>query len=394
MSELPYYSPKSVTSLENFKGKDYSWIYIGILVIFLHLLLPWLSQLSSAQPIKSTRNKVIVQTVRLSPQSRSIRQPDQSNLLASLESPVAKPILTSPQENPASSANTGINQVPDFLPEESIKLIPETISKPERPSPSPSPTAHISRPEPPKQTPKPLPKKPVTKAIPKQENKPAPVKKPTGKIELKVPPKVTDAEKMKKEAQQRKKTEQAKEAEKKAVEKQESERKKQKEEEAEAEVKRKQEERETARRREILSDAQEKLSRNQESRNKLSANQSVKSTESALPTEISNLRIDAFVQEMGDVTKWSVKEPDYQDEVAEILRAGLRLPEYGAVKIELMISRTGKVERMKVLSSESTKNKQYLEQTVARLKFGAFGSRFQNQESYTFSVILNNERKN
>ena len=110
--------------------------------------------------------------------------------------------------------------------------------------------------------------------------------------------------------------------------------------------------------------------------------------------QLEGLQIDAFAQDMLTMSNWSVKEINYQDEVINVLKARLRLPDFGALKIELTILKNGKVEKVKILSSESAKNRQYVEQTITQIQFSAFGNQFEGQEGVTFPIILNNEKNN
>lgn len=81
----------------------------------------------------------------------------------------------------------------------------------------------------------------------------------------------------------------------------------------------------------------------------------------------------------------------YADVLIDRLRKSLEFPEYGKVDIELTLDRSGKVLKIKILSDESQKNRQYVEKMVPQLKFSPFGLFFPGESSHTFVVSLHNE---
>ncbi|MBJ7448859.1 MAG: hypothetical protein JHC93_00695 [Parachlamydiales bacterium] len=80
------------------------------------------------------------------------------------------------------------------------------------------------------------------------------------------------------------------------------------------------------------------------------------------------------------------KEMSYLDEVVGALQQSLILPEYGSVKIELTINKNGSVANLKVVSSESSKNKKYIEENLTTFLFSP-----NTTSQSTFSVILCNQ---
>lgn len=412
MTDKPYYIPFVQDPLADaeVKAKERSWIYIAWIVICLHLFLPWLGTFTHTQPNKPQRQKLLVQTVRLpsSPATQLISQAEKPiihqpspslNPPATPPTPPAPPPPLPPPPEPQPVSAPPPPEAP--LPKEGLK---PPVEKKEEPKavPPPQPKKETPKPE---TAPKPVPKKPpppptpAPKPTPKPESKPAPVKKPI----VKAPEKKNDENKAKLAAQEAEKTKQreikaAQEAEKKQKEQKElaakeAERKRR---EIEAEAERKQQEelaaREVARKQTLIAKAQENLAKNKESRDKDLSASGVNLQNTAIPTMIGSLQIDALPLESNGAAKWTATEVSYRDEVAQILQGALRLPEYGSIKIELTISKTGKVEKVMILSSESSKNKQYIEQKVPGLHFPSFGSRFQECPQCTFSITLKNER--
>lgn len=439
MPDQPYYviesNPSAYTNERKFK--DSSWIFIGLLVLSIHLFLPWLSDFSTPPPKKQFRQKVVVQTVRISPkplpaQLISQAEPPQiksEKLPVNPPAPLPPPPAPIPEILPPPPTPTPIPEIP--LEKKETKPLPEPIQelvkeelvkteppKEEPPKPEPKEEQKIIVPTPPKK--ENPPPKPILKSAPapkqpiKPKKKPESIKKPTPvtpkkpvespKKENKEQLAALEAEKKKqlelknKQAAEKKQKEaEAKEAEKKRQEeaaKKEATRKRQLEIEAEVGRKRQAEIAaiEAARCQTLLAKAQENLAKNKESRDKGISTPGLNLQNTAIPTIIGNLQIDALPVDTDSMATWTVKEVNYRDEVAQILHGSLRLPEFGSIKIELTINKTGKVEKVKIVSSESAKNKQYIEQKISSLQFPSFGKRFPESSHCTFSVTLNNER--
>ncbi len=84
-------------------------------------------------------------------------------------------------------------------------------------------------------------------------------------------------------------------------------------------------------------------------------------------------------------------EPSYLDELAIRLKAVLRLPEYGEVKADITLDRTGKVLALRILAAESSANRRYVEATVPKSKFPDFGKHFEGETQHVFTLILSND---
>lgn len=84
------------------------------------------------------------------------------------------------------------------------------------------------------------------------------------------------------------------------------------------------------------------------------------------------------------------KERCYQDILASHLRDVLKLPEYGEVKIKLMLANSGKVLKVDVLSTQSEENRKYVKNSLPKILFPSFDS-FIKEDKYSFSITLKNE---
>lgn len=108
--------------------------------------------------------------------------------------------------------------------------------------------------------------------------------------------------------------------------------------------------------------------------------------ETASPKTIST----SLPQTMGDLKSQQTSREssaNYISQVAWKLKKTLRFPEYGSVRIEMTISKEGRVERVSVLASENTKNRSYVESTIPTLSFASNP----NQTAITYIFLLNNE---
>lgn len=96
------------------------------------------------------------------------------------------------------------------------------------------------------------------------------------------------------------------------------------------------------------------------------------------PKWIKSLKIDTIAEmendsEAGDNT--------YQDALIRCLKESLDLPEIGQVKMEVTIDEHGTVMKLRILSSESDKNKHYLEKNLQLIKFPSF----KTKKTFTFT---------
>jgi hypothetical protein len=84
-------------------------------------------------------------------------------------------------------------------------------------------------------------------------------------------------------------------------------------------------------------------------------------------------------------------QSDYTEILVNHLHQCLSLPDYGEVKIELILHEDGTVAKVIVLKTQSEKNRQYLESSLSRLKFPRFGDAYANKRECTFILTFCNE---
>lgn len=381
-------------SFHSFDSPTRSWGYIACTVVAIHISLITLSFFaeSSTPPPSQKTSRLVVQTVDLSPDT----------LLALVPTPLLpNPIKRSPlpphpldktplpptplerktmKQEPLTPART-----PDVPPRPAPTPEPEPEPKPEikesaaelqgvKPTPKAPP---LKKPEParksqttPKSTepatsksPKPVKKVDAkAKKSPTSSKKTGPPSKPTPK---KTPPPAKNDELKKKQAEEV-------EAQKQKLE-------------AEAQKKKA----ELERQQKFLADAQEKMSKIGGNRNQTSQ-KTTSSSLSSLPNAIADLHIEALPAAKG-APPLSQREVTYRDELVGRLKLQLKLPEYGDVKVSLTLNRSGGVDKVTILSAESSANKKYIEKTLPNLSFPAFGANFDSLPQYTFTITLSNE---
>lgn len=373
----------------------------ALAVILMHLGLLGIGTFWNPSPPKpKEKPKVVVQTVRLEPMRPA---PTQSRIAP----PAAVPVAVSsppPQAAIPIPVEEEIAQIEIPLPKEEAppkKEEPKPAPKvQEAPKPIPPAVKEIKKESKPEAKPSPAPPKPVVKDDKKPApKKPAPVKKPAEQTKKPVktePAKIEPAKpKPNPEAEKKKQQEKAEADKKRQEEKAEAEKKRQ--EQLAIEKKRQQEiaaAQEVARQKEqvLISKAQENLAKMGETRGKISSAPSLSLEETSLPKELGDLQVDALpISEPGTAGDWGAKEVSYGSEIASRLKKGLRLPDYGAVKIKLTLDRTGKVIKVETTKSESQKNKTYVESKIPTLLFPPFGQRFKDAAQNTFEITFQND---
>ena len=134
--------------------------------------------------------------------------------------------------------------------------------------------------------------------------------------------------------------------------------------------------------------AQERIAKITGSRN-AAASKSTGKGLSSLPQAIASLEIDSLNPLSGG-SSLSPHEMTYREEIAARLKLLLRLPEYGDVKVNLTLDRTGKVFKIAIVNAESTANRKYIEKTLPEMSFPGFGTNFASS-TITFAITLSNE---
>jgi len=98
-----------------------------------------------------------------------------------------------------------------------------------------------------------------------------------------------------------------------------------------------------------------------------------------LPKSIDSLQVDR-------------EDANYFSILAVFLKEALELPEVGSVKLELTLFKDGRVQQVRVLTSESEKNKHYLEKQIKFLRFPPFTEGLKKERKHTFVLTFCNEK--
>jgi hypothetical protein len=380
MKHTPYYTPGNLFSYEIKKTAGTSLFIVSFTVLLVHLLLVVASFYSPRIPNKrEAEKKIVVKTVKLSPKIQSLA-PISSPLYAkeiekNEETPVAKSPVTTP--------------LPEIKPDPIIAAV--EVKEPTVPPPvqksvaQPAPViekktkvegTEIKKqptritPSPPKETPKikeekkniPKPKPlPTAQKLPdktssekpKTNTTAAPVKKPIG-----------EEDKEKNERIQR-------EAKEKLLADEKIKRQKLLDEELQKK----------------LAKARESLAMVEQSGDKIRTSMASTSDTvvGSIPSML-NMAIDALPVGTTIPAELSVKEMNYRDEVYIRLKRALALPEHGSGIIKLTLNRSGKVDGVEMIKTESAKNGEYILQKTSQIIFPPFENRFANAQQYTFII--------
>ncbi len=254
-------------------------------------------------------------------------------------------------------------------PKPAVKAAP----KPPAPAPAPAPVVAEEPPAPKIAAPKP---KPASKPVSKPKPAPKPVVK--AKITPKPQPKKKEAA-PKPKPQQDQKKQQQEAARKKEKERAEKEAKEQREEQAKKQA--------------ILDKALSSLdSSSSIEGKKASIAKNVAKSTSKAPSSISSLAAESLVAiEAEDTGDFTPAERTYYDELARRLKLALKLPEYGEIKLQLTIARSGSVVAVKNIKSKSKKNSDYLQKAIPKLHLPPFGQNFSGEKEHTFRLTLSSE---
>jgi colicin import membrane protein len=315
------------------------------------------------------KERLLVKTVTLQPRTSSSRHP--KDAIAYMPAPAPTPPQPDPFTPPPQPATPP--ETPQPAP---FNPPPQPATPPEPPQPAPPPQP--PQPAAPTLTPQPTPFTPIEKKKPQKPVNPQAQQKPKA-MTPSAPKKTTDA--------QPKKTPTA--SAPTQVKKAKSTPVTEKKEEAKPTIDPVVEAKK-ARQRELLAKAKESMSKAGQARSHVSSSSSSSPIAQAdVPKAIGSLQIDTF--SLGEPVSLTTKETSYRDEIAHRLKLGLRLPDYGEVKIKLTLERSGKVSHVQIVSSKNAKNKQYVEKTIPTLTFPSFGDNFDDSQYYTFVICLNNE---
>lgn len=348
---------------------------IPLTVLFAHILaLCFITFAHKNANQKKPINKLIVHTVTLQSTPKTFNKTSQitSQVKKEIKAPAQQAFVEAPQQKEAIKEESKISTQKDIVEEETI---PVTTAKPK---PEPQSLAKAS----PKPVAKPKESKPKEKQIAKPIAKPLP--KPTSKpqIQKKEPakPKTNDNSKEKivqgKAAKQKTQAERAKE--------------KTNQDQINKEQRAKQAE---AKQQAILNKALSSLDSagSLESKKSSLAASSRKNAASG-PSAIASLSAESLVAfDASETANCTPAERTYYDELVSRLKLSLKLPEYGEVKLQLTINRSGSVVTVQSVKSKSKKNSDYVQKALPKLHLPAFGQNFSGEKEHTFRLTLSNE---
>ncbi len=135
-------------------------------------------------------------------------------------------------------------------------------------------------------------------------------------------------------------------------------------------------------------------------RNKLlaQAQESIDKIQKAQPTNSHSSGINKSIPSIGELQSEQFisllgKSPEtiYSNALISRLKVLLQMPEHGDVDIELTLSRSGKVIKLKVLRDESSINRLYIEKIIPTLSFPSFEPFSDNETQHTFAIRLTNQ---
>jgi len=103
-----------------------------------------------------------------------------------------------------------------------------------------------------------------------------------------------------------------------------------------------------------------------------------------LPKSIDTLQVNCIEKKH--------EEMGYFALLVSLLKERLELPEWGRVKLELVLLSTGGVQTIRILQAESEKNRRYLEQQLISLLFPPFTEELKEEKTHSFVLTFCNEK--
>ncbi len=136
---------------------------------------------------------------------------------------------------------------------------------------------------------------------------------------------------------------------------------------------------------ELLAKAKESIAKIDLKKEKL---QSITSDEPAVK-QIIALQSEATTAQVSGT--FGVQETSYISDLVFRLKCGLKLPEFGDVTIDLIISKFGIAESVTIVTSASRINAKYAEETIPTILFAPFEGNFGAATKYTFRITLSSK---
>jgi colicin import membrane protein len=135
---------------------------------------------------------------------------------------------------------------------------------------------------------------------------------------------------------------------------------------------------------ELLAKAQENLKKIDRGAIASLKNDNINKSSPVVVEQVGSLSID----NLSDSGSINIRELSYKEELANRLKAMLKLPELGEVKIKLTLKNTGAFFKLAILSADSEKNRKYIDREIKNMTFPSFHGMFNSVDEYTFSITL------
>lgn len=147
---------------------------------------------------------------------------------------------------------------------------------------------------------------------------------------------------------------------------------------------------EKTKRRELLANAQKSIAKMQSAHDTLAPKSNTEIASSTIPGRIETLSSQTLAI-IDEGNSFSEQEHSYHEELASRLKLLLRLPEFGSVKIQLTLKRSGEFVAVSVVNAKSNKNRTYIEKMLPTLNYPGFGDNFTGKDQHTFTINLSND---
>jgi outer membrane biosynthesis protein TonB len=136
----------------------------------------------------------------------------------------------------------------------------------------------------------------------------------------------------------------------------------------------------------LLKELEEKIAKIETKRDK-----STIKSELSVPQKIEQQMAYASSSSQSSSSELEEDHDDYVSFLVGYLQEHLQLPDFGEVKIQISLRSDGSVEALRVIKTESEKNKKYLEENLPKLKFPSFSLKKNASSTQTFILTFCNE---
>lgn len=82
---------------------------------------------------------------------------------------------------------------------------------------------------------------------------------------------------------------------------------------------------------------------------------------------------------------------NYQDQLIDLLKSDLDLPDFGEVKLKLTLKKDGTIMELIIIEAQSQKNRDYLEKNLKTVHFPVFSGGLAKENKHTFTLTFCNQ---